>query len=102
MSITLPGGVGQLPAQVLNGLLSQVKRDYYQSLHRSELHRRAYHPAPPRSKESEAAIRAYWGDLWKDEIAALETEWAEPRDITPITSDSLPVKEDHVSVKQAS
>lgn len=65
-------------------LLTQVRTEFYRTMCRSELHRRGNQPTKPRSPEAEKALREYWGNLWKEEIAALDAEWAAQREPAPI------------------
>src|SRR6185369_2127959 len=77
MSIQPSQGEGQ-PTTLPISPQTQAKRDYYTRLILRDNMRR-YHLAVPLPEEAEAKIRAYWHDLFRHEIAAMEAEWAEPR-----------------------
>lgn len=89
MSIPNSQGSGQ-PTTLPIDIERQARHDYWVHRCRVETRRRLYQPAPPLPPEAQAAIRAYWGSLFKEEIAALDAEWAAPRTTTPITSDTKP------------
>jgi hypothetical protein len=97
MSINPSNLSGQFAAEVYNELLNIVRRES----------RAAHHPPrrqqwsfryPERSPQAEAAIRAYWGELFKNEIEALDLDWATPRQ-PALIADSL--EGDDVSIQQA-
>lgn len=96
MSIRTEELGGQLAAEVYNQLLTIMRRELTTT--HSQPRRQNWHFQPP---QCSPALRAYWSDLYSDEIAALEKDWAEPRAITPITSDTTN-EEHHVIGQQAS
>lgn len=100
MSIDSSDPGGQIATEVYHRLLKMVRSEMsgLSSIPRRQNWR--FQP-PQRSPQTEAALRAYWGEVFKPELTALEAEWAAPRDITPITSDTTS-EEKNVFVKQAS
>lgn len=77
MSITNSELGGQLAAEIYNRLLKSARSEL-KSAHVSRHCDWRFHP-PQRSPQVEATLRAYWGELFKDKLKALDTEWAEPR-----------------------
>jgi hypothetical protein len=85
-SIRLPEASGQLAAEIYNHLLKSIAQE---RANRSPTRHCDWRFKPPqRPPQLEARLRAYWGEVFKDRLAALDAEWAEPRAITPVTSDS--------------
>lgn len=100
-SIISPELSGQMAADVYKQLLKIVQRDARNMSRASQSCNWRFQP-PERTPKANTAIRAYWGDLFKDEIKALDQEWATPRESTPITADVAPTGADDVSIHQAS
>lgn len=96
MSISTTELGGQLAAEVYNQLLTIVRRELTTT--HSQPRRQNWRFQPP---QCSPALCAYWSNLYSSELAALEKEWAEPRAITPITSDT-PNEENHAISQQAS
>lgn len=101
MSISTTELGGQLAAETYNQLLKIIER-HSQAAHPLPRRQNWRFQPPQRSAKTETALRAYWGGLFKDELKALEVEWADPRTVTPIIADeSTPPEVTDVSISQA-
>lgn len=95
MTITAPGAASQTATEFYKELLNIVRREAHNQ-----------RPPSPRQNwrfqapEPNPQLSAYWAELFKEEHAALAKDWAEPRIVTPITTDTLSEAE-HVSIQQA-
>lgn len=81
---------GQLPPSTYTRIYNEARRDLLVNECRRHQRALAARPAPPRSAEAEAALRAYWGELWKDNIEAFNREWA---NVTPNISTDNPTED---------
>ena len=98
MSINQSSSGGQLAAEVYKELLNIFKHEM--SNHTSPARTCNWRFQPPqRTAKAEAALRAYWGDIFKENLAALDAEWAEPRTATLITQDASTTEtaNDHIT-----
>lgn len=82
MSINSPELVSQLAEQIANRLLNQLSGGL-SSLPASRSQNWRFKP-PQRSPETEAKLKAYWGEVFTPK--QWDTEWFTARDITPITA----------------
>ncbi len=96
MSITTSELGGQLAAEIYNRLLKSARSE----LNGAHLPRRCdwrFRP-PQRPPHAEAALRAYWGEVFKDKLKALDTEWSEPR-LSVVMNNTTPTEADNGSQK---
>lgn len=96
MSITTSELGGQLAAEIYNRLLRSARSEL-NSAHVSRHCDWRFHP-PQRPPQAEAALRAYWGELFKDKLKALDTEWSEAR-LTVVINNSSATEGDDGSQK---